>query len=181
MPFLVHGRSETHLIPWWYWGLRVRTQTASRSIQSFFCGLTLLTLQQTDTYTDHATCVAVDRIPCYEVWCDLKVTMQHLARLARPTSVMCIVMLFGLRCWFCSDSGWTIYSPVYTIPSGLTTVHDSGPTCMSDRPRYHTHTRQNLSLPLAWAKPHRSPRYDSWWLHNGNLLLRPLVSTHRTP
>jgi len=73
-------RTRPHRIPWWF--LWPYESTPKRSIYWFFERLTLVTLQQTDTQTDHATCVAVDRISCCAVWCDLKVTLQHLARVA---------------------------------------------------------------------------------------------------
>ena len=57
---------NTMMVPW---ALFLHTQIATRSIQSFFAGLTLVTLQQTDTYMDHATCVAVDRI--HAMQCDV--------------------------------------------------------------------------------------------------------------
>jgi len=68
--------SNTVTVPWVYESTPKRH--AFRSIYWFFAGLTLVTVQQTDKYTDHATCVAVDRIPCCAVWCDQKVTLQNL-------------------------------------------------------------------------------------------------------
>jgi len=98
VPFLVHGNSRTHLLTWWF--LEAYEFTPKQHLNRFsrfFAGLMLVTLQQTDTYTEHATCVAVDCIRCYAMLCDLKVTLQHLARLTglylRPTSVTCIFML----------------------------------------------------------------------------------------
>ena len=68
----------------------------------FFAGLTLVTLQLTDTYTDHATCVAVD---CCAKRCGLKVTLQHLA------------WLTGLYDLLTSDVSYTHFHAILLISS----------------------------------------------------------------
>ena len=77
----------------------------------FFAGLTLVTLQQTDTYTDHATCVAVDSIPCCAVWCDLKGSLQHHVRLAGLydllTSDVSYAHFYAILLIFSLKDGWS--------------------------------------------------------------------------
>ena len=52
-------KSETDIIPWWFVG--PYESTPKQHLNQFSA--------------------AVDRIPCYAMWCDLKVTLQHLDRL----------------------------------------------------------------------------------------------------
>ena len=54
--------SNTLVVPW---ALRVHPNGMHLDRFNRFVGLTLVTLQQTDIYTDHAGYAAVDRILCY--------------------------------------------------------------------------------------------------------------------
>ena len=164
MPFLVHGRSGTHLIPWWCLGA-YEFIPKQRSIGwvVFLWGWHLWPCNR-HIHGPHCMCSSRPH-PCYAVWCDLKVTLQHLAWLAclylRPTSVTHIFMRFLLICslkgvWskLFAVSVWSNFDSILKLLSlKITLVVSSNANEVQDIDLGPLWACPNIKDPFLWENP----------------------------